>query len=248
MQANTISEVITILDTIIAGCKQRGSRLGYFATLYKLMTVAVADGISNNLFQDGARMERLDVIFANRYLKAYFDYTSRLPVTASWKIAFDAAERDNLIVVQHLLLGINAHINLDLGIAAADTCNVDNINELKNDFDKINDTISETYGLLQTRFAKISWPAIFLSKIDPDVANNVINFSIAKARNLAWANALMLCHGGQDNRKIIINSTDITVLKVANAIMHPATLKSIGLKTIRFFESKDVRRNIESLS
>jgi hypothetical protein len=38
-----------------------------------------------------------------------------------WRIAFDAADRQEPPVLQHLLLGMNAHINYDLGIAAADT-------------------------------------------------------------------------------------------------------------------------------
>lgn len=248
MQANNITEVINILDTIIADCKQKNSRLGYFAVLYKLMTEAVAKGMNDNIFEDAARMEKLDVVFANRYLQAYFDYTGNKPVTLSWKTTFDAAQEDNLIVVQHLLLGINAHINLDLGIAAADICSIDNIHELQNDFVKINDTIADIYSRLQPRFTKISWPAVFLSRIDPRVTNNVINFSIVKAREVAWANALILCNAGNNNREQIIGSTDNIVLKVANAITHPAALKNIGLKIILRFEGKDVGKNIAILA
>jgi hypothetical protein len=247
MQANNIKEVISILDTIIADCKQKNSRLGYFAVLYKLMTGAVAKGMNDNIFEDAARMEQLDVVFANRYLEVYSDYTNNQPVTASWKTAFDAAQRNDLIVVQHLLLGINAHINLDLGIAAADICNIDNIHELQNDFVKINDTIAGVYSTLQPRFTKISWPSIFLSRLDPRMVNNVINFSIVKAREVAWANALILCSDGNNNRQQIITGTDNIVLKVANAITHPAALKNFGLKIILWFEGKDVKKNIEIL-
>lgn len=248
MQANTIPEVLDILDRIIADCKQQQSRLGYFATLYKLMTSAVAKGMSSNLFEDADRMERLDVVFANRYLQAYDDYTNNRPVTASWKTAFDAAQNNDLIVVQHLLLGINAHINLDLGIAAADICTTDNIHQLQKDFVKINDTIADVYSTLQPRFSKISWPAVFLSKLDPRVVNNTINFSIVKAREVAWANALILCNDANANRETIIHTTDNIVLKVANAIQHPSTLKNFGLKIIRFFENKNVAKNIDVLA
>lgn len=248
MQANNIIEVLRILDGIIADCKQQQSRLGYFAILYKLMTEAVAKGIHENLFEDAARMEKLDVVFANRYLQAYFDYANNRPVTASWKTAFDTAQNKELIVVQHLLLGINAHINLDLGIAAADICTSDNIHQLQKDFVKINDTIADIYSKLQPRFTKISWPAIFLSKLDPRITNNVINFSIVKAREVAWANALILCNDANTNRDAIIQATDNIVLKVANAIIHPSTLKNFGLKIIRLFENKNVAENIDILA
>ena len=119
MQASTIEEVIIILDKIIEDCKATASRLGYFATLYRKMTLGVSEGIRKGIFEDGARMERLDVVFANRYLDAYSKYTSGQKPTRSWQTAFDATQSDKLTVFQHLLLGMNAHINLDLGIAAA---------------------------------------------------------------------------------------------------------------------------------
>lgn len=93
MQASNITEVINILDNIIADCLQKNSRLGYFAVLYKQMTEAVRDAINNNSFSDPSRMEKLDTVFANRYLKAYYDHIDNKPVSISWKTAFDAAEK-----------------------------------------------------------------------------------------------------------------------------------------------------------
>jgi hypothetical protein len=248
MQANNISEVIHILNSIITDCQQRKSRLGYFAVLYKLMTEAVLKGIQQNRFSDAARMEKLDTVFANRYLKAYDDHIHNQPVSLSWKTAFDAAEQNNLIVVQHLLLGINAHINLDLGIAAADICTPDSISNLQADFVAINDTIADVYGTLQPCFSKISWPAVFLDRLNPRVVNNTINFSIVKAREVAWANALLLCHGGENKREEIIKATDNVVVKVAQAIAHPAAIKNFALKIILLFERKDIGKNIDLLS
>ena len=59
------------------------------------------------------------MIFANRYLKAYSDFQNNKVVSKSWEVAFKGTERFWPIVLQHLLAGMNAHINLDLGIAAA---------------------------------------------------------------------------------------------------------------------------------
>ena len=39
--ANTIDDVIGILDEIIADCRSRGDRLGYFAALYRQVTLKV---------------------------------------------------------------------------------------------------------------------------------------------------------------------------------------------------------------
>ena len=68
--ARDIDEVIAQLDDIIARSIRDGSRLGYFAALYRKVTAKVKEGIAQGRFEDGPRMERLDVTFANRYLEA----------------------------------------------------------------------------------------------------------------------------------------------------------------------------------
>jgi len=58
-------------------------------------------------------------------------------------------------VPQHLLLGMNAHINLDLGVAAARVCPADQLPNLKNDFDRINLILSDLIGAVQEELAEI---------------------------------------------------------------------------------------------
>ena len=119
--AATIDEVIAQLDEVIDRARREGSRVGYFPALYRKVTVAVKEGIAAGRFEDGQRMERLDVVFANRYLEAMAAWRAGEPPTRSWQLSFEAAGRWWPIVLQHLLLGMNAHINLDLGVAAART-------------------------------------------------------------------------------------------------------------------------------
>jgi hypothetical protein len=84
-------------------------------------------------------LKKLDVIFANRYLEAYHAYKAGQRARKSWQISFEAKNKD-LLLMQHLLLGMNAHINLDLGIAAAQTVeSTQDIKTLHNDFNKINE-------------------------------------------------------------------------------------------------------------
>ena len=144
--ARTIEEVLDALDHIIRTCEQEGSRQAYFALLYKIMTEAVRDAILAGQFEDGPRMEKLDVLFANRYLQAWSQYWQGQAPTKSWQLAFDTCKNNAPIVLQHLILGINAHINLDLGIAAALTAPGDEIIGLQNDFEKINDIIATLTG------------------------------------------------------------------------------------------------------
>src|SRR5690606_22160887 len=134
IMAGNIKEVLNQLDAIINYCRINQHRNGYFATLYKHMTLAVKQGIEKGMFDDGPRMEKLMVIFANRYLSAWEAYNNNQPCTNAWCATFDACRQNDLVVFQHLLLGINTHINLDLGIAAAQTVSGDQIHEMQADF------------------------------------------------------------------------------------------------------------------
>ena len=135
----TIDEVIQALEQLIAECADSNDRIGYFAALYHKVTVRVKQGILNREFENGARMERLDVIFANRYLKAVEQYRNQETPTGSWQAAFDAARKRSTLVLQHLLLGMNAHINLDLGIAAVEAANRNDLRSIRNDITNARD-------------------------------------------------------------------------------------------------------------
>lgn len=247
MHAKTLEEVINHLDTIIRDCSQQSSRMGYFACLYRRMTVAIKESIDKGLFEDGKRMEKLDVFFANRYLEAYTQFTSGQRPTASWQTAFDAAGTDKLTVLQHLLLGINAHINLDLGIAAAKVSTPETIAQLAEDFNKVNEVIGTLFGAVQTSLAKIAFPVYFIKKINPEKTTAVLNFSISKARQTAWVNALLLSEIGEAGEQQVIITTDKIVYTVAQGIQSPGRIMSWLLKWIRWTESKDIAKNINCL-
>lgn len=248
MKAHSIDEAASHLQTIIQDCTQRASCLGYFASLYRKMTLAVKKGIADQVFDDGPRMERLVVSFANRYLEAYTRYQASLKPTESWRTAFDASANKSLTIVQHLLLGINAHINLDLGISVAEISTKENIHLLRPDFQKINDTIAHEYNKLQGQLDRISWLIIFIAKIKPRTTDTLINFSITKARNTAWNNALILTNSNLELRNQVVTSTDKIVAHVANRIQSPGIIASFLFKWILKAEQKDVAANLRILN
>ena len=119
MPVQTVNNVIAALDTVIQQSYDKASRLGYFAALYRRVTVAVRDGIGSGRFQNGPLMEKLDVVFASRYLDALATFQAGGTATRSWMLSFHGCDDPGLLILQQLLSGMNAHINLDLGIAAA---------------------------------------------------------------------------------------------------------------------------------
>ena len=185
MAAENIDQVIERLDEIIEVARAEESRLGYFAALYRKVTIQVKKGIEDDFFEEGARMERLDVVFANRYLDALAQYRQGLDTTASWAVAFAASLRWWPIVLQHLLMGMNAHINLDLGIAAARTAPGEALPGLKNDFDKINEILRSLVDEMERELARV-WPLLrLLDNVAGRTDETIIGFSMDRARDNA---------------------------------------------------------------
>lgn len=248
IKATTLPEVILHLDNIIEWSKKHQSRIGYFAALYRRMTIAVQQGIVANSFADGKRMELLDVMFANRYLQAWEAYTNKQKCTNAWCASFDACKNNSLIVLQHLIIGINTHINLDLGIAAADACPGNKIYDLQKDFEIINNVIASITQAIQNDLTEIWFPLKMLTKITNNRHEAVLNFSINNARKASWANAVALAAVQGQARSNYINMIDNTVVKITQRIMNPGFAASFILKPVRFMESSEVSKNIDFLN
>ena len=244
---NTIDEVIEALDSIIKQCEDNNDTAGCFAALYRRVTNRVRLGIVNNEFEDGPRMERLDVIFANRYLDAYYAWRQNQPITASWQKAFDITTDYWPIVLQHLLMGMNAHINLDLGIAAAEISAGKNINELQNDFNRINTILSSLVAEVQAGLTKI-WPRLkWILQRTKKVDGFMVDFSMQLARDGAWKFALGLADGGEPNFKTMIAARDVIIAEKSKIITHDGFLVSVILGIIRLGEGGSVKQKIEML-
>ncbi|MES2777789.1 MAG: DUF5995 family protein [Bacteroidota bacterium] len=240
----TIQEVLNRLDEIVLACENAPSRQGYFAVLYRRMTLAVQQGIQQKSFAGAERMERLDVIFAKRYIDAFDAWEQNRPVTKGWHAAFTAGN-EKLTVIQHLILGVNTHINLDLAIAAAEAAPGVEISDLQADFDLINDTIGSLISEVQDKLTKVWWPLRFVRKITNNQHDAVINFSIVAARKAAWASAVALANIEGEGRVNYITGIDNTVTSLANGIIKPGFMINLLLKLVRLFEYRDVKRVIQ---
>lgn len=245
MQANNITEVIKILDIIVEECKITNSPLGYFAVLYRKVTINVKDGILNNRFEDNARMEKLDVLFANRYFKAYFDYKEGKSISKCWKISFKATEKNHL-VLQYLLTGINAHINLDLSIATIDTIENNPLESIKGDFDHINKLLSDMVDEVKQNMGAVSPIFKLLMPLAKQWDDKLIQFSIQTARDGAWLFATDLSQN-QDKREQLINERDLVIENLGFKLLNPKKTLQWLLNVIMFFESGSVKSKIETL-
>ncbi|WCT10390.1 DUF5995 family protein [Mucilaginibacter jinjuensis] len=248
MTETTIDDIIQSLQNIIAKCAAANSRLGYFATLYLKVTQSVKDGIASGQFQDGQRMEKLDVVFASRYLDAYQKWTSHQPTTTSWAIAFEQAEKSSVLVLQHLLLGMNAHINLDLGIAAVEVCEGQPLANLSQDFDAINTIIAALTNQVLFELGQVS-PLLSLLGLHASNANSaLIQFSIGNARDGAWCFAESLIAQKPEDYAAFIATRDKTIHNLGNSIVDTSGFMRLTVWLIHLFEWKKPSRIIKALN
>ncbi len=247
MGAQTIGDIIKALDAIVQQAYQDESRLGYFAALYRRVTCAVRDGIAASSFQNGPLMEQLDVVFASRYLDALATFQGGGSASRSWMMAFDGCADADLLILQQLLSGMNAHINLDLGIAAAQVCPGEQLPQLKPDFDEINGVLASLVDTVAAEIAAVSPLIGDLEKIGLRDETSLVNFDMVAARDAAWLSAQRLASEPAVLHNATIDALDIAVSIEGEAILHPL-LGGEGLKLIQQAETKNVRLVIETLS
>lgn len=244
---NTIEEVLIKLDEIIIWCKENKSPAGYFACTYRIMTAQVLKGIQQKKFEDNPRMTKLDIAFASRYLDAWENYSKGKKCTNSWYMAFEATKNKDLLILQHIFLGMNAHINLDLGISAASIMPNRKINPLKTDFERINSVIASINQNVQDSLNKICYPVELIDKLSNGKDNAVLDFAISKARDTSWATAVISSNTPNFLKESVVGIVDYAAAKVASQILHPKLLTSTLAKELKKCESSDVVKNIEIL-
>ncbi|WP_192346640.1 DUF5995 family protein [Algoriphagus sp. Y33] len=241
----TIDEVLVRMDQIVDECRNNQSRIGYFAILYRQVTRRIRDGILAREFEDNPRMEKLDVLFAGRFIDAYASWKSGMRPTESWLMAFEASKASSHLVLQHLFLGINAHINLDLGISAADTMGAEPIAEIQNDFNKINAVLAELVDGVKANISTVSPIFGWLVPLAKGRDEMLLNFSIRLARDGAWkyAGEYYAC----EDRPASVFERDMTIAKLANKLINPGKFLLFIVKIVSLAEWKSVSRTMDQL-
>lgn len=248
MSGRTIDDVVDELDRVVADCREEGSRAGYFPALYRRVTIGVRDWIREGRFDDGPRMERLDVLFADRYLEAWRAHRAGRPTTRAWAEAFEASQEWWPVVVQHLLLGINAHINLDLGIAAARTAPGEGIHALEDDFGRINLLLASLVDDVQDRLCRV-WPLLrILDWVGGRSDEATVHFSMQRAREEAWAFAVRLAALPEEAWGDRIEATDRVVAELGDLVRHPGLVSGTALRLVRLGELRGPRGVIDLLA
>lgn len=243
-----IAEVSARLDEIIEWARREQQPAGYFAALYSQVTMSMAEGIAAGRFEDGPRMERLNLLFAERYFAALDAFRAQRPMTQSWRVAFDMTRRRSPIVLQHLLGGMNAHINLDLGVAAAAVAPGAALSGLERDFFAINEVLAKLLQSTKDELSRLWRPLRLIDLVSGPATDAIFDFSMRRARDGAWRFAQELATLSGDEREGRIASRDANVAALGRRIYHPGLPASALLWVVRVSERGDVEQRLDVLA
>jgi hypothetical protein len=184
--ARTIDDVLADLTRIVETGRSGRSRLAVFPAMYRSVTATVGDGIQRGVFDDGPRVQRLVVNFADLYIEAFDAWDAGVRPAESWALAFEFAATGRGSIMQHLLLGMNAHINLDLAVATASISVLDDHERLERDFVRVNEVLFALLDEFQRGIGDLSPWMGWLDRAGFGWDEACMRLGIRAARDAAW--------------------------------------------------------------
>lgn len=207
---------------------------GYFPAMYAVVTDRIAAAIDDGRFGNGARMDRFATTFARLYTAAWRE---RGPTPRCWGACWSVAGDADLLIVQQLLLGINAHVNHDLPIAVSEVAGDGDIDAVRQDFDAVNDILAEAYvDVLRRLDGATRWT----NRVAAAGGGRLFNFSLRAARDQAWTSAVWL-HALPDetSRQAYLLELDRLVSVLAYLVTEPPAVVRPLLWAARRLEDQD---------
>ena len=243
----TINEVLIELDKIVDESIRENNFLGIFAFVYHRVTAQILKEIELKNFENNERMEEFDVKFANLYISAFNDNKIHQRISKSWQISFESGNQ-NITILQHLIMGMNAHINLDLCLAACKVMDGKPIDDLKNDFNKVSEILYNLTEEMQDRISNVSRLMFLLDWIGKNEDEKAINFLLKETRGQSWRSAKLISELSGEEKDIAIDQLDCTIQKISEVIKNPQSkILKYMLSLIKYFEEKEVNKIINGL-
>lgn len=216
----TLDAAIAKLEGIEQDLVAKGDNRAVFVSTYLMQTKATAQALQEpGRFEDPAFMNGLALRFVQYFLDAYDNYEAgrRDQVPAPWLKAFDLATAKKTLVMEDLVLGINAHINYDLPRALVVVGA--NTPAHERDFSNYNQLLSENIqpvkDAIVDRYAKEAFSVNLLGladKVTLKLDDLVTDQTFAIMRNRAWEQSRRIAAG--DSKALTETTEDaMTVVK-----------------------------------
>jgi Family of unknown function (DUF5995) len=245
--ASTSLEVsLARLDRIIEVACTEGSHLGVFPAMYRSVTAAVRDAVrTGGFFDDDERVEHLTVVFADLYFDAYDRHRGHDEAPRCWAVAFDTAlAPSRRMILQHLLLGMNAHINLDLGLATVAAAG-DDLPGIQGDFVRVNEILFQILDDLQGGLGAVSPRMSWLDRLGGTWDERMMRLGIRTCRDMAWSFAERLATVDDGDGAKALRDDDAAWL--ARSMLRPLSPVNLVGRFVARAESRDIRKIVAAL-
>jgi hypothetical protein len=226
----TVHQPITQkMQTLVDEWTQAYDRRAIFLHCYMLMTRNMLAAIESGEFHDPDWVRPLLHRFSDYYFDALEAYESQNPNTPKvWQRAHDASQEEKVAVLQHLLLGVNAHINYDLVLTLVEMLETewDALDESMRkwryaDHCHVNAIIARTIDSVQDQVVEILVPKMdlvdrLLGPFDEWMASRLISHW----REEVWQHAVQLLESSDDADRLRLQQyIEQETLKRAAAIL-----------------------------
>ncbi len=215
------------LQHCVDTARAENSAAGYFPLIYSWETEDLLRAAGSGRFEQPERVLATVVAFAHRYLQARSDYRTGKPAGRAWTVAFEAARAESLTVLQHVLLAFNAHINVDLAAASAETGLVGR------DYDRVDEVLAAGVDPVQSRLNRTTPLLRWLDPLACRVDEFFAVFSLAAARRHAGALTRSLLEADEEGRRRLLEGADLLAEGLARRLRNPGLLPRSALAVAR---------------
>jgi uncharacterized protein DUF5995 len=193
----TLDDVVSGLSALERRFRDAHDRRAVFLTLYGVVSTEMRARVAARAFGDSDWVHRYAVAFANLYRQALDDYEANRfdAVPKAWRLCFDAAHAGTDLVLQDLLLGINAHVNNDLALAL-NAVSIDPDRAARyHDHAAVNEVLGAVTQRATARLAALYAPGFAsLDECSGHLDEILGAFSLQVARESAWEGAVALAN------------------------------------------------------
>jgi len=191
-----VDVLITRMVELLESLEASGDPARFFLGTYLRTTRAVRGAMDDGLFEDPAWVAEWDVDFAGFYLDALDAARSDQPVPAPWRRAFGASP--TLPPEAHVLLGMNAHINVDLPqslvrmIPAAEFADPAALARRERDHDRIDGVLADRVAAEDLELERVGGRRSALDRLLAPVNRAASRLFLREARRKVWVNTTVL--------------------------------------------------------
>lgn len=230
---------VQCVDNVIRHMTKRYNALGCdhdstFAFTYLLTTEEYRRAVEDpEFFTDNAFVNHQDAVFAEYYFDQFDDWHAGRTdeVSPAWRIAFHAADGQEVTGMGSVFLGMNAHVNRDLPFVLAEIGLVKpDGTSRKPDHDRVNDFLAATNQYLLTEAAKVLDPTLDDGDVPGiSVDNNTAVQALVTWREQAWRNA----------ERLVAAATEAERAAVAQEIEEMAALEALAIREAYRYDATD---------